>query len=55
MNQNEQVQLAFEIYEKISRLESALWAQYYKQFLDIIRAETDGKSCLNDKQPDDRF
>ena len=36
MDQKEQIKLAFEIYERIARLENALWGQYYKEFLEII-------------------
>jgi vacuolar-type H+-ATPase subunit C/Vma6 len=55
MNQKEQIQLAFEIYERMSRLESALWGQYYKQFLEIIMDEEDKKGHLDDVLPDDVF
>lgn len=55
MNQKEQIQLAFEICDGISRLESALWDQYYNEFLDIIRDDEDAKSYLNDDQIDDAF
>ncbi len=55
MNQKEQIQLAFEICDRISRLESALWDQYYNEFMDIIMNDEDAKSFLNDDQIDDVF
>ena len=55
MNQKEQIQLAFEIYENLARLESALWGQYYKEFLEIIMPEKDKKGILDDDLPDDVF
>ena len=55
MNQKKQIQLAFEICDRISRLESALWDQYYNEFMDIIMNDEDAKSCLNDDQIDDDF
>jgi hypothetical protein len=55
MNQKEQIQLAFEICDRISRLESALWDQYHKEFLDIVMDEEDAKSWRNDNQFDDVF
>ncbi len=41
MDQNEQIQLAFEICDRISRLESALWDLYFDEFMDIIINEED--------------
>jgi len=55
MDQKEQIQLAFEICDRISRLESALWDQYCNEFMDIIMNYEDDKSCLNDDQIDDDF
>lgn len=55
MDQKEQIQLAFEICERISQLESALWDQYYKEFLDIIMNDEEAKPHLNDDQIDDAF
>jgi hypothetical protein len=55
MDQKEQIQLAFEICDRISRLESALWDQYCNEFMDIIMNDEDAKSCLNDDQIDDDF
>lgn len=55
MDQKEQIHLAFEICEKMSQLESALWDQYYKEFLDIIMDDEDAKSSLNDDPIDDVF
>ena len=55
MDKKEQIQLAFEICDRISRLESALWEQYYNEFMDIIMNDEDAKSCLNDDQIDDDF
>jgi|Cruoilmetagenom7_1024161.scaffolds.fasta_scaffold19783_5 hypothetical protein len=55
MDQKEQIQLAFEICDRISRLESALWDQYSNEFMDIIMNDEDDKSCLNDDQIDDDF
>ncbi len=46
---------AFEIYERMSRLESALWGQYYKEFLEIIMAEEDVESRQNNDQFNDVF
>jgi len=55
MDQKEQVQLAFEIFDRISRLESALWDQYCNEFMDIIMNDEDDKSCPNDDQIEDDF
>lgn len=55
MDQKEQIQLAFEICDRISRLESALWDLYYKEFMDIIINDEDVKSSLNEDQIDDVF
>ena len=56
MDQKEQIQLAFEICDRMSRLESALWDQYYKEFMDIIMDEEDIKSFQNhDHNDDDLF
>lgn len=55
MDQKEQIQLAFEICNKMARLESALWDQYYKEFLDIVMDEEDAKSRLDDDHYDDVF
>jgi hypothetical protein len=48
MDQKEQIQLAFEICDRISRLESALWDQYRNEFMDIIMNDEDDKSRPND-------
>lgn len=48
MKQKEQIQMAFEICERISKLESALWDLYFNEFLDIIMGEEDVKSS-NDR------
>ena len=53
MDQNEQIKLAFEIYETMARLESALWGQYYKEFLQIIMDEEDKNSHQDNDLPDD--
>ena len=55
MHQKEQIQLAFEICDRMSRLESALWDQYYKEFMDIIMDKEDLKSPQDDGQLDDVF
>jgi len=55
MDQKEQIQLPFEICERISRLESALWDRYCNEFMDIIMNHEDAKSCLNHDQIDDNF
>lgn len=55
MDQKEQIQLAFEICNKMARLESDLWDQYYKEFLDIVMDEEDAKSRLNVDHFDDVF
>jgi hypothetical protein len=55
MDQKEQIQLAFEIYERIARLESALWGLYYKEFLEIIMDQEDVKACQDNFLADDVF
>ena len=55
MDQKKQIQLAFEICDRISRLESALWDQYCNEFMDIIINDEDDKSCPNDDQIEDDF
>lgn len=55
MNQKEQIQLAFEICDKMACLGSALWDQYYHEFLDIILDEEDAKLYHTDDQTDDPF
>lgn len=52
MDQQEQIKLAFEIYESIACLQSALWGQYYKEFLDIIMDQEDVKAYQNDDLAD---
>jgi len=44
MEQNKQIRLAFEIYDKMIELEKAFWDLYYKEFIEIIIAEEDDKS-----------
>lgn len=55
MNQKEQIQLAFEIWDRMAHLESALWDQYYHEFLDIIMDEEDAKLYQTDDQIDAPF
>ena len=47
MKQKEQIQLAFEICERISKLESVLWDLYFNEFLDIIMGEENPKTPNN--------
>ena len=55
MDQKEQIKLALEICDRISRLESALWDQYFDEFMNIIMDEEDAKSAIDDDQIDDVF
>ena len=55
MDQKKQIQLAFEVCNKISQLESALLDQYCNEFMNIIMNGEDAKFCLNDDQINDDF
>lgn len=51
MKQKQHIQMAFEICERISKLESALWDLYFNEFLDIIMGEEDVKSSTDHHDP----
>jgi hypothetical protein len=39
MNQNEKIQNAWKLYDKIDELQSFLWQRYYKEFLELLAEE----------------
>jgi len=55
MDQKKQIQLAFEIYDKMLKLETILWDLYYKEFIEIIIAEEEARSSQNHDPFDDVF
>ena len=52
MKKNEEVNIAFRIWEHIAQLESLLWDRYYQQFLDLNIEQVDAKISQDDKQKD---
>jgi hypothetical protein len=45
MNQNEKIQNAWKLCDKIDDLQNFLWDRYYREFLDLL-AEEDLKNSL---------
>lgn len=36
MNEKEQIQMAFTLWEQLAKTENLLWDRYYKEFLKLI-------------------
>jgi hypothetical protein len=48
MDRKEQIQLAFEICERLYQLETALWDCYFNEFMELINQKNDTKSEIED-------
>ena len=54
MNQNEKIQNAWKLCDKIDELQNFLWRRYYREFLDLL-AEEDLKNSLYTKEDEMPF
>jgi len=48
MHSQQQSQLAFELWEKLCQLESALWECYFDEFMELTMQQDEKKAMLDD-------
>ena len=48
MHSQQQSQLAFELWEKLSQLESALWECYFDEFMELTMRQDEQKAMRDD-------